>query len=147
MYLRCEFADLEIIGAGEGNWTLDLNVGNVSLYHWATPASYFFLTNAQTLSRVINAFVPKNILARIWEQIKNLLRQLRPYWVKGLAQPLTKKRKRFFRPWTHSASNDSIKLEWLSLRLRRVFVRGTTLNFLIDVQEKTRTASGFGVLC
>ena len=27
---------IKLIGAGEGNWTLDLNVGNVSLYHWAT---------------------------------------------------------------------------------------------------------------
>ncbi len=30
--------DLSRSGAGEGNWTLGLNVGNVSLYHWATPA-------------------------------------------------------------------------------------------------------------
>ena len=36
--LRSEYPIYEIIGAGEGNWTLGLNVGNVSLYHWATPA-------------------------------------------------------------------------------------------------------------
>ena len=37
--LRSETMLDEIIGAGEGNWTLGLNVGNVSLYHWATPAN------------------------------------------------------------------------------------------------------------
>lgn len=30
-----------MFGAGDGGRTHDLNVGNVSLYHWATPASNF----------------------------------------------------------------------------------------------------------
>ena len=38
LQLRPERYQRSRIGAGEGNWTLDLNVGNVSLYHWATPA-------------------------------------------------------------------------------------------------------------